>query len=80
MKLIINLRTSDNFQNMKTLRIFLSQVLVCISIVATSQGVNDIYKGIEFEMPRVVEPTFSDYSVSITDFGAVGDAQTLNSE
>ena len=41
---------------------------------------NDIYKGIEFEMPKVIEPIFPDYSVSITDFGAVGDGQTLNSE
>lgn len=39
-----------------------------------------IYEGIEFEMPRVVEPAFPDYSVSITDFGAIGDGQTLNTE
>lgn len=39
-----------------------------------------IYEGIEFEMPRVVEPAFPDYSVAITDFGAIGDGQTLNTE
>ena len=53
---------------------------VCSGNLATSQEVNDIYEGIEFEMPKVVEPTFPDYSVSITDFGAIGDGQTLNSE
>lgn len=40
----------------------------------------DIYEGIEFDMPRVIEPVFPDYSVSISDFGAIGDGQTLNTE
>lgn len=47
---------------------------------AIGQEVNDIYEGIEFEMAKVIEPTFPKYAVSITDFGAVGDGQTLNSE
>lgn len=33
-----------------------------------------------FEMPIVREPGFPDYSVSITDFGAVSDGQTLNTK
>ena len=40
----------------------------------------NIYEGIEFEMPVVIEPVFPDYAVSITDFGAVSDGQTLNTE
>lgn len=40
----------------------------------------DIYEGIEFEMPGVIEPVFPDYSVSITGFGAINDGQTLNSD
>ena len=39
-----------------------------------------IYDGIEFDMPVVEEPVFPDYSVSITDFGAVNDGQTLNTD
>ena len=31
-------------------------------------------------MPRVIEPEFPDYSVSIVDFGAVGNGQALNSD
>ena len=31
-------------------------------------------------MPKVIEPEFPEYSVSITDFGAVGDGQTLNTD
>lgn len=39
-----------------------------------------VYSGVEFEMPVVQEPSFADYSVSITGFGAVGDALTPNGE
>ncbi len=47
---------------------------------AIGQIADDIYEGLEFEMARVVEPSFPEYAVSITDFGAVGDGQTLNSD
>lgn len=47
---------------------------------AIGQAVIDIYEGIEFEMAKVIEPTFPNYTVSITEFGAIGDGQTLNSE
>ena len=39
-----------------------------------------LYKGLEFEMPVVPEPGFPEYTVSITDFGAVNDGQTLNTK
>ncbi|MDW7693582.1 glycoside hydrolase family 28 protein [Flammeovirgaceae bacterium SG7u.111] len=41
---------------------------------------DNIYAGIEFEMPKVKEASFKDYSVKITDFGAVGDGITNNKE
>lgn len=40
----------------------------------------DIYENIEFAMPHVAEPSIPDYSVNLTDFGAVGDGQTLNTK
>ena len=40
----------------------------------------DIYENLEFEMPRVNEATFPDYSVNILDFGAVSDGYTDNSK
>jgi len=42
----------------------------------TSQA-DDLYKGIEFKMPRVQEPVIPKNAVSITDFGAKSGGQTL---
>ncbi len=39
-----------------------------------------LYEGLEFDMPRVQVPTFPNNSVSITDFGAVGDGLAKNTE
>lgn len=41
---------------------------------------DDVYEGIEFKMPKIIVPTFPDLSVSVTDFGAVGDGSTLNTD
>ncbi|WP_018479490.1 glycoside hydrolase family 28 protein [Pontibacter roseus] len=48
------------------------------AVASSADATATIYEGIEFYMPRVVEPTFGNYSVSITDFGAVGDGLTKN--
>src|SRR5690606_9469419 len=39
---------------------------------------DNIYEGIEFDMPRVREATFPDYAVNISDFGAKSDGLTDN--
>jgi len=52
----------------------------CSEQPLVNSSTEDLYEGIEFDMPRVIEPVFSDYSVSILDFGAKGDGQTLNTE
>jgi polygalacturonase len=44
-------------------------------IVRTSE---ELYKGVEFDMPRVKEPVIPGYSVKITDFGAVSGGVTIN--
>lgn len=46
----------------------------------TSEIPADIYKDVPFEMSPVVQPTFPDFSVNITDFGAKGEGTTLNTE
>lgn len=39
-----------------------------------------VYEGLPFEMQQVEQPVFPEYSVNITDFGAVADGKTLNTE
>lgn len=48
----------------------------------TSGLVNEetIYDGIEFSMPKVKTTSFPDYEVNITDFGAIADGITKNTE
>lgn len=39
----------------------------------------EVYDGIEFDMPKVKETSFPDFSKSIVEYGAVGDGLTKNS-
>ncbi len=50
------------------------------SNVESPNPMDEIYSGVEFEMDRVVEPTFPDYAVSVVDYGAVADGFTDNSD
>lgn len=60
--------------------LFLLVGVACSSPKPAPQGNDAIYEGIEFDMPKVLEPVFQDYTVLITDFGAVGDGQVLNTQ
>lgn len=62
-------------------------VIVCLLLNITAQAQNHsgeslewLYEGVEFDMPRVQEPSFPDYEVKITDFGAVADGLHKNSD
>jgi polygalacturonase len=77
------MRYTNNFME----RISLTPIILAIlTLVACHQASGEepaeggIYGGIEFDMPRVVEPEFPEFSVSIVDFGAVGDGQVLNTD
>ena len=50
----------------------------CMSKEVEKTSPASLYKDLEFNMPVVPQPTFPAFTVSITDFGAVGDGQTLN--
>ncbi len=39
-----------------------------------------VYENLPFEMPKVQQPSFPDYTVNIKDFGAVADGVTLNTD
>ena len=57
-------------------------ILSCVnqSDPAISDDYSNIYDGLEFSMEKVKEPVIPDYSVNITDFGAVPDGLTLNTQ
>ena len=52
----------------------------CMSKEVEKTSPASLYKDLEFDMPVVPEPAFPAYTVSITDFGAVNDGQTLNTK
>ncbi len=45
-----------------------------------TDSVHSYFEDIEFEMQQINEPVIPDFSVSISDFGAVSDGATLNTE
>ena len=59
-------------------------ILACAAFLAVSCGnqapSEDPYSGLPFDMPRVELPAIPACKVVLTDFGAVGDGVTLNTE
>jgi hypothetical protein len=60
-------------------------ILFCIGMVLTSTcGDSDVLRkyteNLPFDMPCVTEPQFPNFSVNISDFGAVGDGHTMNTQ
>ena len=62
----------------------LSCIAIICSLTPASARVGhefaNLYEGVPFEMPVVTRPVIPKYSVSLTDFGGVGDGQTLNTQ
>lgn len=60
--------------------------LFCASVALTAAAASPgstyahLYKDLPFEMPVIDKPVFAERSVSITDFGAVSDGKTLNTQ
>lgn len=60
-------------------------ILFCVSIVLTAAcGDSNVLKNytedLPFDMPSISEPNFPDFSVNISDFGAVGDGHSMNTK
>lgn len=74
--------------NTLTKKLLLIMALSLPSLAATHQVCaqngtaidNSIYRNLPFDMPKVVQPTFPDYEVSIIAFGAREDGKTLNTK
>lgn len=55
-------------------------ITVPAAIPTLSAPAGEIYRDLEFDMPQVIEPRIPNNAASITDFGAVGDGLTLNTD
>ena len=53
---------------------------LCIAIMANAKDYSKYYQNLPTEVKPVVEVVIPDNAVSVTDFGGVGDGQTLNTE
>lgn len=61
------------------LKMVFALLLAVMALPAFAQlSLEQVYEGIEFDMPRVRETSFPDFSKSIADYGAVGDGLTKN--
>ena len=56
---------------------FTALTAACGSVSSLAE---DPYQGVPFEMPRVQQPSIPGRSISLSDFGGVGDGVTLNTE
>lgn len=67
----------------------MNKITQLLAVLALAFGLNfaaeaqitdsEVYDGIEFDMPKVKETSFPDFSKSIVEYGAVGDGLTKNS-
>lgn len=84
-KLVINIvsRMDTLFKKLLVLTTF-SLALLPVQNAAHAQCKNSIdesiYKELPFNMPKVEQPSFPDYTVNILQFGAKGDGITLNTK
>lgn len=65
---------------MKKLGLSILAILFIGTISAQEMTMDEVYEGVEFDMPRVPEPEFPDYSVKITNFGAEAGGLTKNTK
>ena len=77
-------KNSDTMKN-RRLKIITGLLAIPLLYACTGKPAQEqtglrVYKGLEFKMPVVTEPSFPDNTVKITDFGAVSDGKVLNTQ
>lgn len=60
--------------------IILVVLFACSEKTTTEKNCSDVYDGLEFDMPKIIEPVIPELTVSIVDFGGVGDGITINTQ
>ena len=66
---------------MNGFKFFLLASAAFLAVSCGNHGFSDgPYAGVPFDMPHVQRPVIPTFSVVLTDFGAVGDGVTLNTE
>ncbi|MBQ5638762.1 MAG: glycoside hydrolase family 28 protein, partial [Alistipes sp.] len=66
--------------NFKHTLLFLAAAAMTACCCSEGDKYASVYENIPFEMPQVVQPSIPAREVCITEFGAVGDGMTLNTE
>ena len=66
--------------NLKTLSLALAAATLFTACGTSPQGAQTLYEGVPFDMPVVQEPRIPANQVLLTDFGAVGDGVSLNTQ
>ena len=66
---------------MRKIAVLLSTIALAVACAGEKgTDLDSLYKGLPFEMPRVSLPSIPARSVSLVDFGGVGDGSTLNTD
>lgn len=66
---------------MRLLTAIIGMGLAAVATAATPASTyGHLYDGLPFEMPAIDKPAFPDRSVKLTDFGAVADGKSLNTD
>ena len=58
----------------------IAAVTALVTACGSSTGGTDLYQGVPFDMPIVRQPAIPERTVVLTDYNAVGDGVTLNTE
>ncbi len=66
--------------NFKHTLLFLAAAAMTACCCSEGDKYASVYENLPFEMPQVVQPSIPAREVCITEFGAVGDGMTLNTE
>lgn len=65
------------------MRKYIYKAVILLLVLSSYEGIgqeNDIYTGVQFDMPKVVTPAFPDHTINVKDYGAVGDGLFDNTQ